>query len=44
VVIRLLVSWLESNIPFQHKYGYIREILSVKWVSDCLLFTIHVSQ
>jgi len=20
-----LVGWLEFNIPFQHKYGYIRE-------------------
>jgi len=21
----LLVGWLEFNIPFQHKYGYIRD-------------------
>jgi len=23
-----LVGWLEFNIPFQHKYGYIRHVLS----------------
>jgi len=22
-----LVGWLEFNVPFQHKYGYIRDII-----------------
>jgi len=29
-----LVGWLEFNVPFQHKYGYIREELM--WVSHPL--------
>jgi len=23
--LRVTVGWLEFNVPFQHKYGYIRE-------------------
>jgi len=22
--VRIVVGWLEFNVPFQHKYGYIR--------------------
>ena len=27
-----LIGWLEFNVPFQHKYGYIRD--EIYWVTE----------
>jgi len=34
-----LVGWLEFNVPFQHKYGYIRD--DAIW--DIMTTTVHLS-
>ena len=32
-----LVGWLEFNVPFQHKYGYIRdEVHSLQKTTKCI--------
>jgi len=30
--LRRLVGWLEFNVPFQHKYGYIRDEHAQTWI------------
>jgi len=35
-----LVGWLEFNVPFQHKYGYIRDAKSI--VTPAYITQVHV--
>jgi len=39
-----LVGWLEFNVPFQHKYGYIRDEISGRWIFMKFANTVNMKQ